>query len=162
MKYLSALILVIALSGCQFSPCGFNKTSFLSRHEYLVEQAKENRKKWDDKDWEKNDAAMKQFVEECYEQYEDEMSNKETSKFWTSTASYYFSRFGNGFLRELSDDGSELSLTLEKGFDSIKGNPEEILKEVFKDSGEEIREAVNELGDELKDLGEQLEEWLNE
>lgn len=163
MKKLIPLLLVFIFVGCQMNPCGFNKTSFLAKHEYLVDQAKKNKKDWSGKDWESSDEQMKKLLEECYEDYEAEMTNKETSKFWTKTASYYVSRFGRGFLRELKDDDSEVVISLEKGFESIKEDPDEFLRQLLNESGgDEIKDALNELGDELKDLGVEFEKWLNE
>jgi len=163
MKYLASILCVFLMVGCQMSPCGFNKTSFLAKHEYLVDQAKKNKKDWSKKDWESADDKMKQLLEECYETYEEEMTNKETSKFWTKTASYYVSRFGRGFLRELKNENSDVVISLEKGFDSIKEDPDEFLRQLLNESGgSEIKEALNELGDELKELGEEFEKWLNE
>lgn len=163
MKNITLVLLVLILGGCQMSPCGFNKTSFLAKHEYLVDQAKKNKKEWSSSDWESSDDKMKKLLEECYEEYEDELTNKESSKFWTRTAAYYVSRFGRGFLRELKKEDSEVVLSLEKGFDSLKDNPDRFLRELLNESGgEEIKEALNELGDEIKDLGTELEKWLNE
>jgi len=145
------------------SPCGFNKSSFISKHEYLVDQAKEQRKEWSEKDWEKSDAKMKQLLEECYEEFEEDLSSKETSRFWSRTAAYYVNRFGKGFLKELKKSESDLATTLEKGFGSIRDNPEEFLRTLLREAGgEDIKEALNDVGEELKELGKELEKWLNE
>lgn len=162
MRYLLPILLLAFLASCQLSPCGFNKSSFLSKHEYLVDEAKEHRKKWSEEDWKKSDDKMKNLVEECYESFEEELTNQETSRFWTRTASYYVTRFGKGFIRRLGDQ-SELSETLKKGFDSIKRNPDGLLKDLLNEAGgEDLKDALNELGDELKNIGEEIDSWLNE
>ncbi|NNE28104.1 MAG: hypothetical protein HKN16_00605 [Saprospiraceae bacterium] len=163
MKYALLGSFLFLLGACQISPCGINKTSFLAKHDHLVDKAKENRDRWEDKDWEASDKKMKEFAENCYEQYEDDLTNKEASRFWTRTASYYVTRYGKGFVKELGRDESEIADILEKGIESVSENPEEFLREILRENGgAEIKEALNELGDELKDLGKELDKWLNE
>lgn len=150
-------------SSCNFDSCGFNKKSFLSKHEYWVDNVKKNRKSWNEKDWEKSDAAMKDLIENCYEKYEDELTNEESMQFWKGTASYYVRRIGKGYKGELKNMDEEISKALEKGISAIKSDPEGFLREILKESGgDEFKESLKTLGNEVKKLGEQFDEWLNQ
>jgi len=153
MKSLTLLLIVcsIIFTGCNLSPCGFSKDQFVEKHLDLVNQAKKNKKSWKDTDWESRDGQMKQMVEECYENYEEEMSDKEIAKFWTGTATYYFNRHGKGFLKAIKSSERDISKALEKGLKSLDDNKEGLLKDWLNDNlGDDIEKTFDELGKKLK------------
>ncbi len=165
MKNLIFLIAIssILFSSCSLSPCGFSKDQFVQKHQDLVNEAKKNKKRWTDIDWESRDENMKKMVEDCYENYEEEMSGKEIGKFWAGTTAYYFNRHGKNFIRELKRSEKDISKAIEEGLGSLDENKGELLKEWLKENvGGDIKESMNELGDDIKDLGKEIEQWLNE
>lgn len=106
---------------------------------------------------------MKQMVEECYENYEEEMSGSEIADFWVGTTTYYFSRHGKGFLSAIKNSEKDLSKALEKGLNSLDDNKEGMLKEWLNENlGEDIEKTFEEVGDEIKDLGKEIKGWLEE
>ena len=165
MKNITLVLLVLSVlfTSCSLSPCGFSKDQFVQKHTDLVKQAKKNKKSWSDTDWESRDNHMKQMVEECYENYEEEMSSNEIAKFWAGTAAYYFNRHGKGFLGAIKDTEKDLSKALEKGLRSIDENKEGMLKDWLNENlGDDIEKTLDEAGDELKELGKEIKEWLEE
>jgi len=160
---LTLFSLAILFTSCSLSPCGFSKDQFVQKHSDLVSQAKKNKKSWTDSDWETRDNHMKQMVEECYENYEEEMSGNEIGKFWAGTAAYYFNRHGKGFLDAIKNSEHDLSDALEKGLKSLDENKEGMLKEWLNENlGDDIEQTLNEVGEELKELGKEINEWLEE
>ncbi len=165
MKKLTLVLLSISLVlvSCSLSPCGFSKDQFVEKHNDLVKEAKKNKKSWTDSDWKSRDDHMKQMVEECYENYENEMSSNEVAKFWARTATYYFNRHGKGFLGAIKNSEKDLSNALEKGLKSLDENKEGLLKDWLNENlGNDIEKSLDEVGEDIKDLGKEIKEWLEE
>ncbi len=92
------LFLALLLTNCSLSPCGSNKDQFLQRFDNLMEEVKEDRLPLGDEGWADRDERFRALVEECYDQFEEELSGKEKRRFWAKSAGYYKNRFGKAAL----------------------------------------------------------------
>ncbi|MCO6489382.1 MAG: hypothetical protein J5I98_13240 [Phaeodactylibacter sp.] len=118
------------LAGCSSgSPCGNSKDVFLQNYYSLVDEAAAANLPASDDKWAKYDERFRAFVEECYDQYEPELSPKERRRFWSKSLKYYAQRYGDGAIKELGKKKDKASEKVVGEVEKIWTDTKEALKE---------------------------------
>lgn len=161
MRFLFLLTVIMAFS-CQQPPCGHDKSDFLEKMEDLADDVRDT----DDlskNDLDRLDKAVKKLVEECFEQYDDELTSDERRIFWKDVSKYYFRRHGlaafNRLERDLDNLATDLTKNISEWMDGSMTEFDEWMKE-FK--SEDLEELKEELKDDLESWQEKLEEIIEE
>jgi hypothetical protein len=142
---LSLLSLVLFLGSCSLNPCGNSKAKFLERMNELSELAAKSEWAYSDARWGKHDESFKLLVEQCYEQFESELSGREKRRFWTQSLRYQYKRVGSGMSKELLDpkDGK-----LKQWRNELESLPKEEMRELLDD----IEKDLNNWSDQLREI----------
>ena len=129
-------LLLVAIAGlawlasCSQQPtCGNSKAAFLQAYYDLIDEATAVKLPMSADGWEKYDERFRAYVEECYEQYESELSPKERRRFWSRSVKYYARRYGTGMMKELEEKGNKTTTKVKEEVEKIWMNAEEALKE---------------------------------
>jgi hypothetical protein len=141
------------ISSCQVLQCGADKSAFLTKYDDFVDRVDRLDLEVSDEKWEKYDAQFRQYVEECYDFYEADLSTRERRRFWMKTLKYYATRYGEGMLNHLSKkDGIS---------EKIEHNIEEVLDATGRDLEDFVNKNMGEIEDLVKDIGKDVEDWAN-
>ena len=117
----------------------------------------------DHRKWNDNDEQFQQYVKECYENFEDDMTNKETREFWGRAMKYYFKKFGNNV--DLEQKGAEIGRLIEDNLGDVSEELGNAFKNIDIDINideEKVNELFNELGSDLEKLGKKWGKILEE
>ncbi|MEL6924464.1 MAG: hypothetical protein AAFO94_10490 [Bacteroidota bacterium] len=154
------LYLMMLLSSCDMLlPCGTSKDAFLENYNQLTDQASENGDDFTEAQWEASDERFRKMVEECYDQWEEEMSFREQRKFWGRSLKYYFQRHGNRVANELMDEDNSLSTKIREEMEAVWGDSDMVLNDLLKDlGGDEMNDLLKDIGKDIEKWGERLEE----
>ncbi len=144
-------ISVFILSSCQVIQCGADKKAFLSKYDQFISRVDRLDMDVSDTGWEKYDRQLKQYIEECYDHFEDDLTTKEKRRFWMNTLKYYATRYGEGILNELSKKDS-IS-------EKIERNIEEVMDATGRDLEDFINKTTGEIEDLVEDIGKEIEDW---
>lgn len=141
-----ALILFLT-SACSTNECGSNKAKFLANFNDLIEEVTEAELDYSDDAWDKHDNRFRKFVEDCYPEYEEELSNRERRKFWGQFVKYYYKRYGAGLAQEMLAQGGAQLEGVQLQLDNLP------IKEL-----EGLMETI---GGDMERWGEELENWAD-
>jgi hypothetical protein len=155
MKIFHFSVIIVLCTGvflsCQVIQCGADKDAFLSKYDQFIERVDRLDLEVSDKGWEKYDRQFKQYIEDCYDQYEKDLSMRERRRFWMKTLKYYATRYGEGMLNELSKK------------DGISERAGRNIEEALNTTGRELEDFVNKTLGEIEDLvksaGKDIEDW---
>ena len=143
---------LFALPACQVVQCGPTKDSFIEKYEAFITKVEDKDLDLDDSQWEKLDETFRNYVEDCYEYHESEMSAGERRKFWMNSLKYYAARYGEGMIHMLNRDND---ITSER----VKKNIEEVMDA----TGKELEDFIDKNADELEalfeEIGKDIEDW---
>ena len=118
------------LSSCSQQPtCGNSKADFLQGYYDLINEATAGKLPMSDEGWKKYDERFRAYVEECYEQYESELSPKERRRFWARSVKYYARRYGTGMVKALEEKGDKTATKVKEEVEKIWTDADEALKE---------------------------------
>ena len=132
MKPLTIVVIVglALLSGCSLgTSCGDSKDAFLRSYYDLIDEAAAANLPVSAGQWTSYDERFRAYVEECYEQYEPELSPKERRHFWSKSLKYYAQRYGDGALKELGKKGDKAAGKVKQEVENIWTDAESALKE---------------------------------
>jgi len=150
-KVFAITVSLFAIQSCQMAKCGATKDIFLRNFDSFVEDIDDVDLEISDEQWTTYDEKFKGYVEECYDAFEDEMSNRERRQFWVKSLKYYATRYGEGMINELSKD------------DITNQRMREEMESVLEDTGKSIEEFFNKSGDDIEelfeDIGKDIEAW---
>lgn len=157
----SLLAFTILFTSCNLIYCP-SKETFLTSYTDFVESVEAKRKK-EDKDWRSSDIQFKEYADNCYQKYKDEMDLKEKKTFWAQTLKYYFNRH-DGDLNAAYDDAKEnLSDDFNKDLEELAKRADEdvvqLMKDLFKD---DLKKGVDNVLEVLNELGEEFKKALEE
>jgi hypothetical protein len=155
MKKLLPLLVILSylilVSACQRVTCGADKKSFISNYEKFIDKVDALDIPIDDHGWEKYDATLKHYIEDCYDYYESDLTTREKRRFWMQSLKYYASRYGEGMINELSrEDGIS---------EKVKQNIEEMLDATGRDLEDFLNKNMNQIEDLVRDIGDDIEKW---
>lgn len=145
------LVAAMTFISCHTFTCGPTKDEFISRFDSFVEKVDEADLETSDEEWARHDEKFRQFVEECYDMHEEEMTTRERRRFWIKSLKYYSTRYGEGMLNELSKD-DDLSRKIEH-------NIEEVLEATGRDIEDFVNKNMSEIEDLVRDIGQDIEAW---
>ncbi|MDH3649906.1 MAG: hypothetical protein OEQ53_09490 [Saprospiraceae bacterium] len=155
-------IVVISLStliiSCTILPCGPTKDAFLDKYDAFIEKVDRADMHISDEEWEKYDSEFKKFVEECYELHGDDLSTKEKRKFWIKSLKYYAVRYGEGMLNEMSEEDTELDITIRENVGEVLELTGEELSAFFEKNGEELEELLESISADIEAWAEKIQE----
>ena len=89
--------LLLLISSCSnYIGCGGDKDAFVDNFYAFIEDLKEEQKegKLSASQWESYDAKFKKLTEECFPQFEDELSTTDRLGVAASVAAYYYAKHG--------------------------------------------------------------------
>ncbi len=139
-----SLVLLLTGSACSGPACGRDKEAFIEKIDHLVEQAGKFDWPTDDKRWEKYDSQFENLIENCYDEWDEELTIGEHTHVATQIITYAYRRGG----------GKKLKGKLKKELEKLKGNSEE-LKETLK---EDVAPLLEEIGQDIEEMVKELEE----
>lgn len=164
MKYLPRFIFItislLFLNSCsQINPCGFSKDAFLANYNNLIAEVSQKDKSFSESNWKTYDNRFRTLIEDCYDQWEEDMSFREQRKFWGSSLKYYYNRYGDSLATELLDENNEVSVKIQDELDEIWGDSEAALKDILNDlGGDEVKDLLKDISKDIEKWGEKLEE----
>lgn len=152
IKILAGVIFMIAFAtSCQVLQCGPDKDAFLTKYDSFIEKVDRLDMDVSDEKWKKYDEEFKTYIEDCYDHFEKDLTNRERRRFWMKTLKYYATRYGEGMLNELSrKDG--ISQKIEK-------NIEEAIEVTGRDLEDFVNKNMTEIEDLINDIGRDVEDW---
>lgn len=177
MRQSKNFIIIIALglavsSSCTVDPCQ-SKKSFLAAHEDLVEKTIDQKEGLTEEEWKQTDEKLEKLMEECYEQWQDDLTSKEKKELWKGTIQYLSTRVTsniqppieemteaiNDWLNEVNT--SEFSNTVEELDKYFDGDFKDVLKDRFDDEfKDKMKESIENIGNEMKEMMQEIKEAL--
>lgn len=154
------LLTILALAvGCQqMNPCGFSSNAFLDNYEDFVDDVAEKDLGTKAKAWEPHDQRFEKFVDECYPNYENDLTRSEQSRFAATTVKYLYHRYAGSFVNDL-EDNETLERELEELGKTIGTYAEKFGAEVSVAMDELVRELDREkLNKMFEDIGKFFED----
>ncbi len=133
-----SLVLLLTSSACSGPACGRDKEAFIEKTDRLVEQAGKLDFPIDDKRWEKYDTEFENLIENCYDEWKDELTIGEHTHVATQIITYAYRRGG----------GKKLKGKLKEELGKLKESSEE-LKEALRD---DIAPLLEEIGRDIEEI----------
>ena len=129
--YVFALaLLLFSLSACDLlSPCGSDKTAFLKNHKALVDRAA-SLKTEDKEALAKLDKDMERMQNECYAQFEKDLSVEEKTEYLMQTGRYLYHRHGIKLAAMLLSTQDVLVKTFQAELKKLDLKATDILKKI--------------------------------
>lgn len=156
-----ALIAIFA-SACTIDPC-MTKGQFINGYETFTEKVSENHEDYSKKTWEEKDEQMDQFVDQCYQKFEEKLSDEEKKDFWVKYFKYKYDRHGRSVLKAIEADMREFEIEIDEQIEDLFDNPEEDLKDIFREVyGDDIEKALDDFKRGIEDISDKIKEWLEE
>ena len=134
MKILLAVVFALSLTSCALDQCGPTKEAFLEKYENFVDDVESKDLEGSKKEWERVDKKFDKYLNECYTEYKDDLSQSEQSEFALNTMRYYYNKYGKDF------------------YDKMDSNPEEFAKVV----SENVEEFLHKYEDDIEDILEEI------
>ncbi len=130
----------------------------MTSYDQFIAKITEEKKDYTDTQWDENDKEFKQYTEECYEKYKDDLTDGERKKYWGSVMKYYYHRYGNDLFNELRNETGQLSEifndefkdVLEKAVEGLKEYLDKDIKDDLKGILDDVLKGVEEIRNELK------------
>lgn len=158
---LGIVLMSYLATSCQVIQCGPDKDSFLSKYDKFIDKVDRLDMDVSDEKWNKYDEEFKVYIEDCYDHFEQDLTNKERRRFWMKTLKYYATRYGEGMLNELSrKDG--ISEKIEKNIEDALEVTGRDLEDFVNKNMAEIEDLVRDIGDDIEDWAAKLKEILQE
>ena len=174
MRLLTLLIICSFFVSCEQDLCG-DKEKFIQNFRGFLDETRSAASNYDEADWAKVESKFEQLTKDCYQAHKDEMTSKEKRKFWKDAVNVMIIKGKNEIGLSLNDE------EIKNGEDiDIEVTEEELqyiadeLEEVFKDTGAELKEVVDEFlkedasklidkaMDGLEKIADELKESLKE
>ncbi|MEO1434469.1 MAG: DUF6565 domain-containing protein [Bacteroidota bacterium] len=165
---LSLITSLLILSSCSINPCGNNKRAFLNNFSTFVEDVKAADRKYSDVQWEDMDRRFRKFTDECFPEYKEQLSDKESEAFYSDAMAYAWARYGRGFINEIGGDpgkflnnlfeGQDINIDLDIDGDDIDNAVDQIKNALDGIDGEKLENLLEEAGDDIENWGKKLEE----
>lgn len=127
------------MSSCaNYISCGGDKDTFVDNFYTFIEEVKDEQKQGEisDAQWESYDAKFKKLTEECFPQFENDLTTTDQLGVAASVAAYYYAKHGAGAIIKLAQ--AELAIqkvlleidytVLFSAAKEIINNPDEIHK----------------------------------
>ena len=168
-KIIVLLIGIILLFGnCTFDECT-SKTLYIVSFENFIDKVQNNYEDFTKEDWKKADAKFEKLTEECYDKFENKLTQRDKKKIVKYGIKYSFYRIRshipldfdinnddvNNFLDnvdELVDKEKDVSKILDK----IKNDKN------FKKAAKDFKSGLENLGKGIDKLGKELEKVFDE
>ncbi len=155
-------LIVIMASACTIDPC-LTKGQFLNAYNNFTDKVSDAHEDFSKQEWEEKDEEMDHFVDQCYQKYEDKLSDEEKKDFWIKYFKYKYDRHGRSVLRAIEADMREFGLEIDEELDQLFDNPEEDLKDIFREVyGDDIEKALDDFKRGIEDISEKIKAWLEE
>jgi len=153
-QILSAICLLGFSFSCSMDECGGSKDRFLKNYHTLMDDIEDSGYDKEHKKWNTNDDKFQTYVKECYETYEDDLTNRETREFWDRATKYYFKKFANNI--DLKLEGKEIGKLIGDNLTEVSTELGDAFKNIDVNidiDEKEIEEFFDELGGDLEKLG---------
>ena len=148
--------------GCNLDPCGLNKQHFLKKMERLASKI-EDKDDLSENQLKAIDDEVEVLVNDCYKQFEDDLTKNERKAFWADVSGYYLDRFGADAIDRLEEGLDRLGVKLSENFgdwlDASANKLDEWLEEFKEKEGGDINLEIE--GD-LEELKLKLKELFEE
>jgi P2-related tail formation protein len=126
----------------------------------LISEVKDNGEKYSDEDWKEMDKKVEKVMDECYEQYKDELTKEEKRKILSYATTYVIKRQKKN-VEDFKDlvENLELDRRAKEFFQEADEELKDLFNEVLKDDLEEVIDsALDEFEKLAKDLKEAWED----
>lgn len=161
-KFLFIAATLFVAASCTIDPC-MTKGQFLNGYETFTDKISDKRQSYSSSDWEGHDEQMDQFVDVCYKKFEEKLTDEEKKDFWIKYFKYKYNRHGRNVLKAIEKDAEQFTLEMDEEISKLFDNPEQDLKDVFKEVyGDDIEKAIDDFKRGIDDLSEKIKEWLKE
>lgn len=151
---------IIICSSCKsFNTC-YSKDAFLDQLAENVQVVKKNGEKFTDAEWEEMDSKMDKLLNDCYDKFENDLTDSETKDVIVQAATYAYVRQKGNF-----EDFVEMmkKLELDERAEKFLYLADESLKDFFdKELKEDLEKVVDNALDEFENLAKDLKEAWEE
>ncbi|MEM8896452.1 MAG: DUF6565 domain-containing protein [Bacteroidota bacterium] len=151
MKRNGWVLVIILLLAVACAPV--SKKQFIAEHEHFVAQVATDYENYDEDDWEEKNERMKEYWEEVYPEFEDEMSLEEKTELTADAVRYYLYQYRDQTLHMI-DQADERHLEI------LKENMQ-IATEAGVDFVDEMLPYFEEMLPEFEALARKLEKQFN-
>lgn len=176
MRILTLLFISCFFISCEQDLCG-DKEKFMENFRGFLDETRSAASDYDKADWTKVEAKFEQLTKDCYQAHKDEMTSREKRKFWKDAVKLMVIKGTNDLgitinEDEIKDDDGR-SINIEATEEDLQYIADE-LEDVFKDTGEELKEVIDEFlkedasklidkaMDGLEKIADELKESLKE
>jgi len=139
------------------------KGQFMNAYASFTETVSENHESYSEEKWEDKDQEMDHFIEGCYQKYDEKFTDDEKKDFWIKYFKYKYDRHGRSVLRAIEADMRDFDLAIDEHIEDLFDNPEEDLKDIFREVyGDDLEKVIDEFQQGLDEFSKKLKEWLRE
>ena len=161
INILTLFLGVTLFSSCVLDPCPTSDKMIESMQTLVLDASK----KADSRaqvNWKSLDSRFQKLITDCYDLHKEQLSFNDKKEYWLDGIRYYKHRYGENWYEKLDDPNDLLSKRLEeeigKTLESSAENVVDFIKEVY---GDEIKEGIDEVVNEIEKLGEELKNILS-
>lgn len=162
MKILTAILSILLLASCTSDQCGATKDDFLGNYERFVDKVELKDLNSDSEAWLQLDQKFDQYINDCYTEFEQELTSSEQVDFATNTVKYYYTKYGHDIAQQWGINSEEFARTLTKSVEAFlhehEGDIEALVKEYSSRIDQQKLEELSEKGSKyFQMLAEDLE-----
>ncbi|HEB61991.1 MAG TPA: hypothetical protein ENI82_02460 [Bacteroidetes bacterium] len=160
--------IIFLFSNCTFDECT-SKTLYIVSFENFIDKVENNYDEFTSKDWEKADAKFEKLTEECYDKFENKLTDRDKKKIVKYGIKYSFYRIRSGLSLDLNIDNDDVDDFLDN-IDKVVDNEKDVTKILdkikndknFKKAAKDFKNGLKNLGKGLDKLGKELEKIFDD
>ena len=170
MKKIIVLFLgvIFLFSNCTFDECT-SKTLYIVSFENFIDKIQNHYDEYTKEDWEKADKKFEKLTEECYDKFEDKLTDRDKKKIVKYGIKYSFYRIRSEFSISLNVDDDDVDNFLDN-IDQVVDKEKDVTKILdkikndknFKKAAKDFKSGLENLGKGIDKLGKQLEKIFND
>ena len=121
------MMCALTLASCAMDQCGPTKEKFLENYEKFVDRVEAKDLASDKEAWQNLDQKLDKYINECYTEFEQDLTNSERIDFASSTVRYYYTKYGKGLSEQLGSDPDEFARMMTENLEGfLHGHEDEI------------------------------------
>lgn len=156
------MMCVMTFASCATEQCGSSKEKFLENFEEFVDNVESKDLESDKEAWQNLDQSLDKYLNECYTEFEDNLTNSERIDFASNTVRYYYVKYGKGLSEQLGSDPDEFARKMAENLEGFLHGHEDEIEELINDfvyrlDREEMDELIEKGSEFIQLLTEDLE-----
>ncbi len=160
--------IIFLFSNCTFDECT-SKTLYIVSFENFIDKVQNNYDDFTEKDWEKADAKFEKLTEECYDKFENKLTERDKKKIVKYGIKYSFYRIRSEISMNLNIDNDDVDDFLDN-IDELVDKEKDVTKILdkikndknFKKAAKDFQSGLKNLGKGIDKLGKELEKIFDD